>query len=262
MGRLTTSTEAKGAVMRKLAAVVTALAAGGVLSVNPAVAQSADTTSFCAETVKLYGLFNNEPDERSKPSEVERFQTRVASQLEKMSASAPSEIAPSVQTLVPIVNDTTARDADPFENPDFVTAYNAINDYLKSSCGFESLDITMLDYSFEGIPKSLETGTVAVDLTNEGAEFHELLVFRIKTKDSLKKLLRLSEKEANKRIDQVGGGFAEPDASSVTFLELKKPGRYGAICAIPVGSTPEAEEGDGPPHFVEGMATAFKVTRA
>jgi hypothetical protein len=43
------------------------------------------------------------------------------------------------------------------------------------------------------------------------------------------------------------------------------PGRYVAICFVPVGATPEALASGGPlpeddGHFVHGMVTEFEVT--
>lgn len=67
-------------------------------------------------------------------------------------------------------------------------------------------------------------------------------------------------------IEVKGFGFAPPDATDQTFADLE-PGRYGALCFLPVGSTPEAvaaaeesgEEIDAPPHFTQGMLTEFTV---
>ena len=37
------------------------------------------------------------------------------------------------------------------------------------------------------------------------------------------------------------------------------PGNYAVVCFVPVGSVGETE-GDGPPHFTEGMVHEFTVT--
>ena len=41
---------------------------------------------------------------------------------------------------------------------------------LERTGGFETVDVTMADYSLEGIPAELPTGVTAFKLTNEGNE--------------------------------------------------------------------------------------------
>ena len=95
---------------------------------------------------------------------------------------------------------------------------------------------------------------MAIKLTNSGAEVHELQVLRIKSsKDKLKAIVNLPEKKARKKVESVGSGFAVPGETGYTFLNLTKSGNYGAVCFVPVGSTPDQEEGgDGPPHAARG----------
>jgi hypothetical protein len=62
--------------------------------------------------------------------------------------------------------------------------------------------------------------------------------------------------------DATRGGVAVcGGATSFLYTELKKPGRYAAVCFLPVGSTDQQalETADGPPHASEGMVAEFEV---
>src|SRR5688572_861022 len=47
----------------------------------------------------------------------------------------------------------------------------------------ETVEVTAVDYSFEGVPDTLAAGT-QLSVTNEGAEPHELVAFRIPDDES------------------------------------------------------------------------------
>jgi hypothetical protein len=62
----------------------------------------------------------------------------------------------------------------------------------------------------------------------------------------------------------VGFVFAPPSLGSWVKVDLD-PGRYVALCFIPVGTTPDMIQSGAPPaedtpaHFMEGMVTEFTV---
>jgi len=125
----------------------------------------------------------------------------------------------------------------------------------------------MGDYSFDGMPSEVAKGVAAFQLTNTGTEVHEFSVYRLKGDATLDDVLDLPDDAKQKAFkkflkEQPGGGFAFPETTDVALVEFKKPGRYVALCFVPVGSTPDAgdEGGDGPPHLQVGMATEFEVT--
>ena len=155
-----------------------------------------------------------------------------------------------------------------------MAAIAEIDQFVVDECGYQTVDVTMADYSFEGIPARLDTGVVAFSLRNEGAELHEFTVGKLKGDATLDDILDLpadaSEKELGKLMQPVpGGGFAFPGESDVALIDFKKSGKYVALCFIRVGTTPEAaaaaddetEEGDsgGTLHAHEGMAVQFSV---
>ena len=128
-------------------------------------------------------------------------------------------------------------------------------------CAEQQLDVTAREYEFEGIPDELDAGIVGVNFENTGGELHELVVFA-KGPDAgeatFDELLDLGEDEAEGKLLERGGSFAEPGQTSPGLFELEA-GEYLAVCFIPEGSTGE-EEGQGPPHFTKGMKTEFTVS--
>lgn len=56
-----------------------------------------------------------------------------------------------------------------------------------------------------------------------------------------------------------GGTFAEPGKDAPGLFSVEEPGDYVAVCFIPLGSTPDNEEADGPPHLTQGMKVEFTV---
>jgi hypothetical protein len=221
------------------------------LALQPEAAGAATTGN-----VKAFCRANVAVDASDEPS------TRL---LERLRATAPDEIADTADTAV-----TTFKEKGEaaFEDPSFQAAIAAIDQFLLDQCGYQGVDVTMDDYSFDGIPERIGKGVVAFSLRNQGAELHEFTVGRLKGDATLEDLLALptnaSEKAVGKLIQPVrGGGFAFPGQSDLALITLKNAGKYVALCFIPVGTTPDAADGgSGPPHFHEGMAAEFTVTNA
>ena len=183
--------------------------------------------------------------------------------LQRFRDSAPADIAQTVDDAVTTFED---QGEAAFEDPTFAAKIAEIDQYVVDNCGYETVDVSMGDYSFTGIPETLGKGVVAFTLSNDGAEFHELSVVRFKGDATVDDLLALPEnasaKARKKLVQEIpGGGFAAPGDSDLALIDLAKSGRYAAVCFVPVGSTPDVEDGgDGPPHTHEGMTAEFTVT--
>jgi hypothetical protein len=143
--------------------------------------------------------------------------------------------------------------------------YATVGDWIADNCGYEEIDATAKDFEFEDVPDELEPGVALVRLTNEGDEFHEIAVFKIKDGEdrSIEDLLALPEEEAQELATAVGSTFAAPDKQGYTTIDLE-PGRYGIVCFVPTGATPAALESgeldeEAPPHFTKGMHGEFEV---
>jgi hypothetical protein len=208
-------------------------------------AADGDTAAFCASRVQLEQAFNAEqPDVEA-----------VTALLGDLQASAPADIAGNVTGLSDALAQAAESGADPTEDPAFGENIGPIDEFSLSDCGYETVEVTGVDYAFEGVPDTVQAGTVGFKLTNEGAEPHEMVIFRINdgVTAPLEELLALPEEEVGQSITFAGAAFAGPGGWGASFAELEA-GRYAAACFVPVGG---AE--DGPPHFMEGMTAEFEV---
>ena len=142
----------------------------------------------------------------------------------------------------------------------------------------DSVEITGVDYGFEGFPETLAVGTELTFTNGSDAEYHEMAVMRINDDEtrSVDELLALGD-EAMASMTFVGVAAAAPGEDGTVIdgdLTLTEAGRYVATCFIPVGADPEVVEkafsgggeqdgppdlGDGAPHAMEGMIAEFVV---
>lgn len=247
--------------MRKLALLIALATAGALVAISPAAAQTTpQVQAFCDAGLKAdkasSAAFNTD-----KPSK--KVQQELQSALSGVESTAPAEIAPTVQTVVNEVRTAVQQGKEPDEEV-LGPNLNMIDQYRYSSCGYQQLDVTGIEYEFQGLPKTVPAGKVAIKFTDNGSELHELDVLRIKGKDSAKKLTGLSEKELAKKAQEVGGTFAQQGQTSYAIVDLSKPGRYAVLCHLPVGSTSEqaaeqAGKEHAKTHAQEGMYAEIKV---
>jgi hypothetical protein len=205
---------------------------------------TADIAAFCDARVQLEREFNaDQPNVEA-----------VTALLEDLEASAPSDLAGNASGLAQVLATAAESGGDPTEDPAFGENIAPIDEFALGECGYETVEVTGVDYAFEGLPETIPAGTTGFRFTNDGAEPHVLVLFRYNEGETaeLTDLLAFPEEELAQHLTFVGATFAEP--GSAGFAELE-PGHYAAICPIPVGG---AE--DGPPHSMEGMSAEFEVT--
>ncbi len=235
-----------------LASACVALSLG--LMAPAATAQaSPDQETFCEAVTGTSLLFNQIEGEPTKKQQKQL--TKLTDQIEQ---NAPTEVADAAATVVEGV-----RTGD-VENPTVFAAIGTIDQWVADNCGYPVHDVTGRDFEFVGMPETVDTGINVFRFTNEGAELHEMLISRIKGDETMQELLDLPQKQAEKKLEFLGATFAEQGATSYLYVDLKKSGRHGAVCFLPVGSTdPEAaEHAEGPPHAVEGMTAEFEVEKS
>jgi hypothetical protein len=243
--------------MRRTLVLATLVATVTTLSVATAGAQGEDTEQFCDANWKISKVFSGLGGGEDQPSaeEFQKADAKLAPLLDDAEASVPAEIEPQVTAAIGLLRqglETASQD------PSFFETGGQIDAWAFDNCDYQTVDVTGTEYKFSGLPKKLEPGRTMFRLTNEGAELHELVVFSIKTKTPLKKLLA-NEKRAEKESVFAGAAFAEQDQSGYAYVQLKK-GRHAAVCLVPVGATdPNVEPPEGPPHAAEGMAQEFQV---
>jgi hypothetical protein len=250
--------------MRKLGVLVALPVVGALLGVAPAAAQPTPAvTAFCEAGLRADKAVARL--EGGRPSQ--RVRQAVETAMSAVESTAPPEIATQLQGVVSAVRSSLEGGPPAFEDPSFASNFNALQEYRYNSCGYTQLDVTGIEYEFQGLPKTVAAGPVAIRFTDTGAELHELQIFRVKSKDSVKKIIGLSEKEQRSKIEEVDRVSATQGETVYTIVDLSRPGRYGAVCHLPVGSTSEeaaeeAEQDHPESHADEGMYATIRVERA
>jgi hypothetical protein len=203
------------------------------------------TAAFCDARAQLEAEFNEQPPDPAA----------VTAVLEDLEASAPADLAGAAGGLGEILAAAAESGEDPTQDPAFTENLGPIDEFVLAECGFETVEVTGVDYAFEGVPESVPAGQTAFALTNDGTEPHEMVLFRRAEGEtrSPAELFALPEDQVGTALTFVGAAMAEPGQTMLTITELE-PGSYVASCFIPMGG---AE--DGPPHFMQGMTAEFEV---
>jgi hypothetical protein len=221
----------------------------------------AGAADFCEASVDLEGAFSMGPpvDETAPPEEqqaaLEEFGSTVEPLLADVEDTAPEEISEDVTTAAGIVREAlSGGDPAALDSEEFQQADDSIDEYMLAECGYEQIEATGVDYEYEGLPDTVPAGVVAVTLTNEGEELHEIGIARINddVTEPVEQLLALPEEEVFSKLELKGIVFVEPGQSETTFLRMDE-GRYGAACFIPEGTMSMEMPGMGAPHFTLGM---------
>ena len=194
----------------------------------------------------------------------------IEENLATVEGTAPEEVADQAAVMTEAVSAVLAsggQDFSPLGSPEFAEAQATVDPYVFENCEFDStIETTGLDYSFEGLPETIEAGRIAVLFTNEGAEAHEIAIIRRNdgVTDPFEDLMALPEEEAMEKVTFIGGAFASTKGSKALLVNDLEPGDYMAVCFIPSGSVAsgdgEMTEGTGDPHFVHGMQQEFTVS--
>ncbi len=113
------------------------------------------------------------------------------------------------------------------------------------------IEVVAREYEFEA-PSSLPAGHTSFILVNEGKQDHELVIFKLKTQRSARQVLRLSQKEGRKLVEEVGGTFARPGQTSRNPVRARlSAGDYALVCFVPAAG--------GTPHYAKGMVSEISV---
>lgn len=156
-----------------------------------------------------------------------------------------------------------------FSDPEIEAAFGRMEEHDAEVCGFETpeneeeepdteaaegaevVPVTAVDYAFEGIPAEVPSGAVAFELTNDGEDAHEMVIFKLGEGADLDALLAAEEPPTEEQAQEVGGTFAPPGEGGVYANVDLDPGTYAVVCFIP---GPE-----GKAHHELGMKTTFEV---
>lgn len=120
--------------------------------------------------------------------------------------------------------------------------------------------ISLRDFSFSGVPSSIEAGTVTWEVVNEGQEPHEMAVLELDGVTGAEFTAGLGamlsgEAPAGPPPFVDAGGFQAvmPGDGGWAELELESGKEYALICFVP------SPANQGAPHAALGMVTTFAV---
>ncbi len=143
--------------------------------------------------------------------------------------------------------------------------------------GGETIEITGIDYEYQGVPESVPAGAELSFTNDSDGEVHEMVVFRVKEDETrtIEEIAALPEDEQQAVVEPGPPSlvsFAFPGEDGIAAVgsgALTEPGRYALVCFIPTGADPQAyrdlfaappsdDEGPpdipgGPPHITQGM---------
>jgi hypothetical protein len=232
----------------------------------------AQLVKYCPAVVKLETAAAGLDEAQSEEEARAYYDKEMKPVLREIQANAPEEISETLDGLVASIEKLLAgREVSEAEEQRADEAEDRLHAHDLEHCGWTRVDVTGSDYGFNGIPPTLPAGTASIEFRNEGAEVHEMVVFRKKAgvTDSLDSLLAIEEQEeAAAKIEPVGYlGGVHPGDEEFLLADLT-PGDYAVVCFYPVGTTPEkfaAEEASpgqlgGDAHFTKGMRAEFRVT--
>ena len=143
---------------------------------------------------------------------------------------APASIASDVETVVGFIRSSLASGADVTRDPEYRAADERVDLFIADSCGYDTIDVSAVEYSFENLPTALPAGRTAFSFTNDGEEIHEMVVFRIddEATETVEELLALPEDEVFSKIELIGATFSVQGETDTETFELT-PGRYVAF---------------------------------
>jgi hypothetical protein len=235
---------------------------------------SAEFKGYCDAVLEIETA--PEPDidfETATPEQqaeaAKKFATDLKPLMQRVEANLPSAIEAEIKALIAAVDQVAATgDPSAVETPEFEEAQAKTHAFDLENCGWQQSEVTMADYSFQGLEDTYEAGPTSFDVSNEGKELHELIVLRKNdgVTETFDQLLELPQEQAEQKVTEVASTFAAPGDTDYAVADLE-PGEYLAVCFIPVGLTPEAAEAaetsgtepSGAPHFTEGMKAEFTV---
>lgn len=178
-------------------------------------------------------------------------------------AAAPAEVRPNLDIQSDALDEMAETgEFAVFETPDVAAASQATHAYDLDTCRWQAVAVDAADYSFAGLPDELDAGVVSFELTNGGAEVHEMVLLRKNdgVTETFDELLALPEEEAMQKVTMVGlAGPVPPGEPGYAVVDLEA-GDYMAACFIPVGTLSfDGPPPEGPPHMMQGMTHQLTV---
>ncbi len=141
-------------------------------------ATDAGAKKFCNLNFRINQTFAEQPDPAAPAKAQKAFVKKLNAVLTRAGKAAPSDISTEVTTAVTALKDDVSA---AFQDPDVGEAVGAVDQWALTNCDYDVVDVSLVDYGFEGVPATMSTGKAVFGLTNDGADSHEMVVFRLKT---------------------------------------------------------------------------------
>ena len=115
-----------------------------------------------------------------------------------------------------------------------------------------------MDYHFmledgSDFPKRLHRGKYRFTFEYQSKKrLHEIVMFKLRHGKTIKQILKMPEKKAERHIRFIGASFAKPGKEGKAFNAKLIPGRYVLLCFV-------QNRKNAPPHFAKGMLHRFNV---
>jgi hypothetical protein len=233
----------------------TPAAGAAVASSAAASAHSATTTAICGDVLKIDSIESPDsgPNDTPPVADVKAYGEAVTPAIDDIVARAPAELtAPAATAKKVFETMRTTGDDSGSNDPAFEKAGNVVEAWVHDHCGYQKVDVTAVDFAFQGLPATLKAGPTSLAMTNKSThgESHVLLIARGKNGAALTvdQVEKTPAEQLFGMIDVLpGGAFAAPGETGGGTWDLK-PGHYVVLCPI----------GD-PPHFMKGMVTELTV---
>jgi hypothetical protein len=193
---------------------------------------------------------------------VRSFWAEEESILLSMELKAPDGLKSDISALLRLAREGRASgEPATLLSTNWEAADRNIDEYMLQECGYEEIRVTATDHTYQGLPHSRTAATVAVTLTNQGQDLHQLILSRIddNVTQPFSEILDQLDRSEVAPATPMAVVDADPGERSTVFVPLT-PGRYGVFDAYPQGTKSEIMRGGGPPHFRLGMMHEFKVT--
>jgi uncharacterized cupredoxin-like copper-binding protein len=205
-------------------------------------------------------------DQPPTPAQGKAFATALQPHVDQFVANAPADIKDTATQIKATVDSAaTSGDITHLDPSDetFGPLYTKMETWVHDTCSYQNLDVSAVDYEFQGMPGTVKAGPTSILFANHAKdEFHELNVMRVNEDASMSvdEIMAAIHKDANaaeQQIDDqvtfVANTGAPPGQTAATTTSLTK-GEYLIACFVPVGGKDGA-----PPHAQMGMMQRFTV---
>jgi hypothetical protein len=215
---------------------------------------TAASAAACTAFTEMSALTFQMPED---PAETATFlRDQMVPTVSTVVAGLPHSASGAGQTVLDAYTAAAATGTpDAVMSPEVMAAQAQVGKALFDGCDANRLEVTGIDYAFQGLPTELPAGPTSIAFTDGGNEEHEIMIVKAADGDAitLDELLALPGDEAFARVQPVTVTWGAPGETGYTSVDLA-PGTYFALCNIPIGGGP-----DGAPHHTAGMKQTFVV---